>query len=434
MVSTPPITSSNPAPSARVVLWITGMTCASCAARIEQRLNHIDGVEATVNYATETARVRFEPSTLSPADLVAAVASMGYGATVPAPVGEPGADGPVPVPTEAQRHAIELRQRLWVSAVLTVPVLVLSMIPPLQFRNWQWLVLTLASPVVVWGAWPFHRAAVLSLRHGVATMDTLISLGTIAAYGSSLWALFFGSAGDPGMTMAFRFTVTRSSGGEHLYLEVAAAVTTFMLAGRFFEARAKRRAGAALRSLLELGAKDVAVIDGSGEERRVPIGQLAVGDRFVVRPGEKIATDGVVESGVSAIDVSLVTGESAPVEAGPGDDVVGATVNVGGRLVVRATRVGADTALAQIGRLVSEAQAGKAAIQRLADRISAVFVPVVVAVSLATLGIGLGRGESSMAFSAAVAVLIVACPCALGLTSPWVNFSWCDSTLPRSYR
>ena len=410
-------TVSGAVSTASIDLAVTGMTCASCAARIEKRLNRLAGAEATVNYATEIAHVRFDPAAVSAADLIAAVESVGYGAVLPTAVAEPVAGARVE--SAAERHVAELRQRLVVSAILAAPALALSMIPPLQFRNWQWLVLTLASPVVVWGALPFHRAALKNLRHGAATMDTLISVGTGAAYGYSLWALFFGHAGEPGMTMAFTLTVSRSSGGEHLYLEVAAAVTTLILAGRYFEARAKRRAGEALRSLLELGAKDVAVLDASGTERRIPIGQLSVGDLFVVRPGEKIATDGVVESGSSAIDTSLVTGESVPAEVAAGDEVIGATLNVGGRLVVRATRVGADTALAQIGRLVSDAQAGKAAIQRLADRISAVFVPVVIVVSVATLGFWIGRGEaSSMAFSAAVAVLIIACPCALGLATP----------------
>ena len=409
--------ASTGATTASIDLAVTGMTCASCAARIEKRLNRLTGAEASVNYATEIAHVRFDPATVSAADLVAAVESVGYGAVLPTVVAEPVAGARVE--SAAERHVAELRQRLVVSAILAAPALALSMIPPLQFRNWQWLVLTLASPVVVWGALPFHRAALKNLRHGAATMDTLISVGTGAAYGYSLWALFFGHAGEPGMTMAFTLTVSRSSGGEHLYLEVAAAVTTLILAGRYFEARAKRRAGEALRSLLELGAKDVAVLDASGDERRIPIVELAVGDLFVVRPGEKIATDGFVESGSSAIDTSLVTGESVPAEVAAGDEVIGATLNVGGRLVVRATRVGADTALAQIGRLVSDAQAGKAAIQRLADRISAVFVPVVIVVSVATLGFWIGRGEaSSMAFSAAVAVLIIACPCALGLATP----------------
>ena len=413
------VTLSNVAVSAEtasVDLAVTGMTCASCAARIEKRLNRVDGAVATVNYATEVAHVRFDPATVTAADLVAAVESVGYGAVLPAVADGPAA--PAGVETAAERHLRELRQRLLVSAALTVPAVALSMIPLLQFRNWQWLVLTLVSPVVVWAALPFHRATVKNLRHGSATMDTLISVGVGAAYGYSLWALFFGRAGDAGMTMAFTFTVSRSSGGEHLYLEVASGVTTLILTGRFLEARAKHRAGAALRSLLELGAKDVAVLDAADVERRVPIAQLAAGDRFVVRPGEKVATDGVVESGSSAVDRSLVTGESVPVEVAAGDDVIGATVNIDGRLVVRATRVGADTALAQIGRLVSDAQAGKAAIQRLADRVSAVFVPVVIGLAVATLGYWVGHGDTTTGFSAGVAVLIIACPCALGLATP----------------
>ena len=300
-----------------------------------------------------------------------------------------------------------------------LPVLAMAMIPPLQFDNWQWLSLTLAAPVVVWGALPFHRAAWVNLRHGAATMDTLISLGVLAAFAWSLYALFIGDAGMPGMTMSFDLVPERGDGADEIYLEVATAVTVFILAGRYFEARAKRRAGAALTALLELGAKDVAVLDEDGAERRVPVEQLAVGDRFVVRPGEKVATDGIVEEGVSAVDQSLLTGESVPVEKRPGDEVAGATVNAGGRLVVRATKVGADTALAQIGRLVTEAQSGKAPVQRLADRISGIFVPIVIALAVATLGFWIGAGEDvTFAFTAAVAVLIIACPCALGLATP----------------
>jgi Cu+-exporting ATPase len=295
----------------------------------------------------------------------------------------------------------------------------MAMIPDLQFDNWQWLSLTLAAPVVVWGGSQFHRAAWTNLRHGAATMDTLISVGTLAAFGWSLYALFIGDAGMPEMRMPFDLTVERGEGADAIYLEVASAVTVFILAGRYFEARAKRRSGAALRALLELGARDVAVLEADGRERRVPIDQLTVGDRFVVRPGEKVATDGVVESGTSAIDASLLTGEPVPVEVGPGDPVTGATVNAGGRLVVRATRVGADTALAQIARLVTDAQSGKAPVQRLADRVSAIFVPIVIALALGTLGFWLAAGEEpAMAFSAAVAVLIIACPCALGLATP----------------
>src|SRR5690606_4159050 len=308
--------------------------------------------------------------------------------------------------------------RLIGTTVLTIPVLVLAMVPRLQFDAWQWLSLTLAAPVVTWGGWPFHRAAWQNLRHGAATMDTLISLGTLPAFLWSLWALFLGDAGDPAMRMKFDLTPSAGSGTDELYLEVAAVVTVFILAGRYFEARAKRRAGAALRALLELGAKDVAVLR-DGAEVRIPVEQLAGGDLFVVRPGEKVATDGVVEEGTSAIDASLLTGESVPVEVGPGDAVTGATVNAGGRLVVRATRVGADTALAQIARLVTQAQTGKAPVQRLADRIAAVFVPVVVALAVGTLGFWLGAGfGATTAFTAAVAVLIIACPCALGLATP----------------
>jgi Cu+-exporting ATPase len=392
-----------------VELPITGMTCASCANRIERKLNKLDGVSASVNYATEKATVDFDPDAVAPEQLLDAVRAAGYDAVLPRPADE------APAPAEVDELA-PLRTRLIVSAILTVPLLLLSMVPPLQFDNWQWLALQLATPVALWGAWPFHRAAWANLRHGAATMDTLISVGVLAAYGWSLYALFLGDAGMTGMTMKLSFT---SSGGDELYLETAAAVTTFLLAGRFFEARAKRRAGAALEALLALGAKDVAVLDEHGHERRVPIEQLAVGDRFVVRPGEKIATDGVVLEGHSAVDQALLTGESVPVEKGPGDEVAGATVNAGGRLVVRAARVGSDTALAQIARLVTEAQTGKAPVQRLADRVSAVFVPAVIALSVATLGFYLGAGdETSAAFSAAVAVLVIACPCALGLATP----------------
>ncbi|WP_197377702.1 heavy metal translocating P-type ATPase [Mycolicibacterium baixiangningiae] len=389
-----------------VVLTVGGMTCASCAARVEKKLNRIDGVTAAVNYATEQATVTY-PDTVRPEDLVAAVEATGYTATLPTTESdEPEAD-----------EAAAWRQRLTISAALSIPVVLLSMIPALQFDNWQWLALTLASPVVVWGAWPFHRAAWTNLRHGAATMDTLISVGVTAAYLWSLWALFFTHAGMPGMTMSFDLFAS-GAGEPHLYLEVAAAVTTFLTAGRYFEARAKRRSGAALRALLDMGAKDVAVMRNS-REVRIPVAQLSVGDEFVVRPGEKIATDGVVVSGSSAVDVSMLTGESVPVEKGPGDDVVGATVNVGGRLTVRATRVGADTQLAQMARLVNEAQSGKAEVQRLADRVSAVFVPVVIGLALLTLaGWLLAGGPVNAAFTAAVAVLIIACPCALGLATP----------------
>ncbi|MEV5302973.1 heavy metal translocating P-type ATPase [Amycolatopsis methanolica] len=393
-----------------IELAIGGMTCASCAMRVERKLNKLDGVTATVNYATEKAKVSF-PAGLDPATLVAQVEAAGYTATVPQPeMAEPEAAEEDP--------SRPLRQRLIGSLVLSVPVVVLAMVPALQFTYWQWISLTLAAPVIVWGAWPLHRAAWANLRHGAATMDTLISMGTLAAFAWSLYALLFGSAGTPGMTHPFELTIQRISGDGNIYLEVAAGVTTFILAGRYFEARSKRRAGAALRALLELGAKEVAVLRG-GREERIPVEQLAVGDRFVVRPGEKIATDGVVEDGSSAVDASMLTGESVPVEVGPGDPVTGATVNSGGRLVVRATRVGADTQLAQMAKLVEEAQTGKAAVQRLADRVSAVFVPIVIALAVGTLAFWLGAGGTvSAAFTAAVAVLIIACPCALGLATP----------------
>jgi Cu+-exporting ATPase len=398
-----------------VELEISGMTCASCANRIERKLNKLDGVVATVNYATEKAKVTF-PDSLAPDDLVATVEQAGYAATVPQPRGETPAEATPADPTRS------LRDRLLVSAVLSVPVIAMGMVPALQVTSWQWLSLTLAAPVVVWGAWPFHRAAWTNLRHGATTMDTLISLGTLAAFGWSLYALFWGTAGTPGMTHPFELTVARSDGAGNIYLEAAAGVTTFLLAGRYFEVRSKRQAGAALRALLELGAKEVAVLRDGPQgpvEVRVPADQLAEGARFVVRPGEKIATDGVVEEGSSAVDASLLTGESVPVEVGPGDAVVGATVNVGGRLVVRATRVGGDTQLAQMARLVEDAQNGKAQAQRLADRISGVFVPIVIALAVGTLGFWLGTGEgAAVAFTAAVAVLIIACPCALGLATP----------------
>ena len=325
----------------------------------------------------------------------------------------------MPPPEAGPDATAALRRRLVVAAVLSVPVLLMSMVPALQFDNFQWLSLRLVSPVVLWAGWPFHRAAWANLRHGAATMDTLISLGTLAAWLWSLYALFLGDAGMNDMRMAFDVVPRSGAGADQIYLETAGIVTTFLLTGRYLEARAKRRAGAALEALLDLGAKDVAVLDADGTERRVPVEQLAVGDRFVVRPGEKVATDGVVEAGASAVDRSLLTGESVPVEVGPGADVAGATINAGGRLVVRATRVGADTALAQIARLVEAAQTGKAPVQRLADRVSGVFVPVVIALAVATLGFWLGTGESAtFAFTAAVAVLIIACPCALGLATP----------------
>jgi P-type Cu+ transporter len=396
-----------------VDLPITGMTCASCASRIEKRLNRLDGVEASVNYASERATVDYDAVAVAPEELVAAVESAGYGALLPAAeVAEPEED--------ADRDELApIRTRLVASALLSAPVLLLSMVPALQFDNWQWLVLQLATPVVLWGAWPFHRAAWLNLRHGAATMDTLISLGTLAAWLWSVYALFLGDAGMTGMKMEFDLIPEPGAGADEIYLEVAAVVTTFVLAGRYFELRARRRAGAALTALLELGARDASVLDSDGNERRVPVEALQVGDRFLVRPGEKVATDGVVEDGRSAIDMSMLTGESVPVEVAPGAELPGASINAGGRLVVRATRIGSETALAQIARLVTAAQSGKAPVQRLADRVSAVFVPVVVALSAATLAFWLGDGEGAgFAFTAAVAVLIIACPCALGLATP----------------
>ncbi len=403
-----------PTASGSVELEIGGMTCASCVTRIEKRLNRLDGVTATVNLATEKAKVSF-PATVTVSDLIATVEQVGYTARVPQRTVATPATPSDDAEDEAMRR---LRHRLWISVALALPVVAMAMVPPLQVTNWQWLSAILAAPVVVYGGWPFHRAAWANLRHGAATMDTLVSLGVLAAFGWSLYALFLGTAGQPGMTHPFSLSVERGGGADNIYLEVAAGVTAAVLAGRYFETRAKGRAGAALRALLALGAKDVAVLR-SGREERIPTEQLAVGDRFVVRPGEKIATDGVVEEGTSAIDASMLTGESVPVEAGPSDVVAGATVNAGGRLVVRATRIGADTQLAQMARLVEEAQTGKAAVQRLADRVSAVFVPIVIALAVATLGFWLGTGDSAgVAFTAAVAVLIIACPCALGLATP----------------
>jgi P-type Cu+ transporter len=394
-----------------IELSIDGMTCASCANRIEKKLNKIDGVTATVNFATEKARVEYSAD-VTPDALLATVEEAGYQAHLPMSREAGDDEAAAADPTDA------LRQRLSISAALTIPVIAMAMIPALQFTNWQWLSLTLAAPVVVWGAWPFHRAAWTNLRHGTTTMDTLISMGTLAALGWSIYALFWGTAGTPGMTHPFEFTLSRTDGSGNVYFEVAAGVTTFILAGRYFEARSKRRAGAALRALLELGAKDVVVLR-NGAEQRIPVEQLTVGDEFVVRPGEKIATDGVVVEGNSAVDASMLTGESVPVDVGPGDQVVGATVNADGRLVVRANRIGSDTQLAQMARLVEEAQNGKADAQRLADRVSGVFVPIVIALAVATLGFWLGTGGSvAAAFTAAVAVLIIACPCALGLATP----------------
>ncbi|EGX59993.1 cation-transporting P-type ATPase [Streptomyces zinciresistens K42] len=418
-----PGASSAEAAATRVELLIGGMTCASCAARVEKKLNRVPGVTASVNYATEKARVTC-PAGVGVADLIAVVERTGYTAEEPAPAATPVPATPgtaaAPDAQDARRDAepASYRRRLTVSALLAVPVVLLSMIPALQFDNWQWLALTLASPVVVWGGLPFHRAAFTGARHGAATMDTLVSLGTLAAFGWSLWALFLGDAGMPGMHDGFSFTVSRADSASRIYLEVAAGVVTFLLLGRYLETRSKRRAGAALRALMELGAKDVTVLR-DGREVRVPVGLLAVGDRFVVRPGEKIATDGTVVEGASAVDAALLTGESVPVDVAVGDAVTGATVNAGGRLVVEAVRVGADTRLARMARLVEEAQSGKARVQRLADRISAVFVPVVLVLAAATFGAWSGlTGDTAAAFSSAVAVLIIACPCALGLATP----------------
>jgi P-type Cu+ transporter len=439
-------TTEHQAPTAgeqRVELSIGGMTCASCAARVEKKLNRMDGVSASVNYATEKAKISYADA-VSVDDLIATVERTGYSARPPAPPPAPGPHpederGPRPVQHEADPDAdagpetqtetgpetetgelAALWQRFLVALVLSVPVVLLSMVPPLQFDNWQWLSLVLASPVVVWGGLPFHRATWTNLRHGAATMDTLITVGTLSAFGWSLWALFLGDAGMPGMRHGFEFTLSPGSGGgtSALYLEVAAGVTTFLLLGRYLEARAKRKAGAALRALMRLGAKDVAVLR-DGTEHRIPVSRLAVGDRFLVRPGETVATDGTVAEGSSALDTSMLTGESVPVDVGEGDEVTGATVNVSGRLVVTATRIGSDTQLARMARMVEEAQSGKAAVQRLADKVSAVFVPVVLVLAAATLaGWLLTTGDAAAAFTAAVAVLIIACPCALGLATP----------------
>ncbi|MGA5281626.1 heavy metal translocating P-type ATPase [Streptomyces griseoincarnatus] len=408
-----PTAAGQPALS-EVELLIGGMTCASCAARVEKKLNRMDGVTATVNYATEKARISYPPG-IEVADLITTVVKTGYTAEEPAP---PRQDDEGDTVSGADPETAALRARLVVSALLSLPVVLLAMVPSLQFDNWQWLSLTLAAPVVVWGAAPFHRAAWTNLRHGAATMDTLVSVGTLAAFGWSLWALFLGDAGEPGMRHPFELTVSRADGASMIYLEVAAGVTTFILLGRYLEVRSKRRAGAALRALMELGAKDVTVLR-DGREVRVPAERLAVGDRFVVRPGEKIATDGTVVEGSSAVDASMLTGESVPVDVSVGDTVTGATVNAGGRLVVEATRIGADTQLARMAKLVEDAQTGKAQVQRLADRIAGVFVPVVLLIAAATFGLWLGNtGDTVAAFTAAVAVLIIACPCALGLATP----------------
>jgi len=406
--------STTASADSAVELEIGGMTCASCAMRIEKKLNKLDGVEASVNYATEKAKVTV-PAGYDPAMLIAEVEKTGYTAALPAPKKTETGSAEE---SDTDPELTSLRNRLIVSVVLSVPVIALAMVPALQFTYWQWASLALAAPVIVWAAWPFHKAAWTNLKHGAATMDTLISMGTTAAFLWSLYALFFGTAGTPGMTHAFELTLAPSDGAANIYLEVAAGVTMFILAGRYFEKRSKRQAGAALRALLELGAKEVAVLRG-GVETKISIDDLQVGDEFVVRPGEKIATDGVVVSGTSAVDASMLTGESVPVEVAEGDAVTGATVNAGGRLVVRATRVGSDTQLAQMAKLVEDAQTGKAEVQRLADKISGVFVPIAILVAVIALGAWWGAGfPISAAFTAAVAVLVIACPCALGLATP----------------
>jgi Cu+-exporting ATPase len=395
-------------------LAVEGMTCASCANRIERKLNKLDGVEASVNFATENASITFDSSLVETTELLNAVKSAGYKANLPEEAGSPSADD-----VAGDRELDGWRNRLIVATVLSIPVFLMAMIPALQFEYWQWLSFQLATPVILWAAWPFHKAAWQNLRHGAATMDTLISLGTLAAYGWSVVALFFLGAGEPGMTMSLRLIPEQGGGTSEIYFEVAAVVITFILAGRYFEVRAKRNSGSALRALLELGAKEVSILDDQGSEKRIPVTDLAVGQTFMVRPGEKVATDGEVIEGHSAIDRSLLTGESLPVEVGPGDEVTGATINAGGRLLVKATRVGSDTALSQIARLVTDAQSGKAPVQRLADRVSAVFVPTVIVLAAATLGFWLAADvDTTYALTAAVAVLIIACPCALGLATP----------------
>ena len=389
-----------------IELDVTGMTCASCAARIEKKLNRLEGVNATVNYATEKASVQFGGAT-TPQALIETIERTGYGASLPSE-GERDPDHDVRV----------LGRRTLVATVLSLPVIVLAMVPAWQFDGWQWLCLLFSLPVVAWAGWPFHATAARNLVQGSASMDTLISLGSLAAFGWSFYALWFGAAGQIGYTHAFELRLERHGGTANLYLEAAVGITTFLLVGRYLEARAKRRSGAALRGLLNLLPTTVTV-RRDGVESVIDAGQLRVGDVFLVGPAGSVATDGVVVSGHSAVDASSVTGESVPVEMGPGDAVVGGTVNTHGRLVVEATRVGADTQLAQIARLVEQAQSGKAAVQRLADRVAGVFVPVVIALAVATLGFWLGSGaDASFAFTAAVAVLIIACPCALGLATP----------------
>jgi len=404
---------------AKLDLPVQGMTCASCAGRIERKLNQLEGVEATVNFATEKASVTYDSEAVETDDLIGAVEAAGYKAKLPSDTKPSRVKGDRVLEDEREAELRGLRRRLIVAAALSVPILLVAMIPPLQFDYWQWLSLQLATPVVLWAGWPFHRVAWQNLKHGAATMDTLISVGTLAAWGWSVIALFFLGAGEPDMRMTFQLIPEQGAGTEEVYFEVAAVVTTCIRAGRYFEARAKRRAGAALEALLELGAKEVSVLAEDGSEHMVPVDELQPEQLFVVRPGEKIATDGEVVEGRSAVDQSLLTGESVPVEVAPGDSVTGAAVNAGGRLVVRAVRVGSDTALAQIARLVTEAQTGKADVQRLADRVSGIFVPIVLGLAAATLGFWLGADVSTAyAFTAAVAVLIIACPCALGLATP----------------
>ncbi|WP_371748958.1 heavy metal translocating P-type ATPase [Aquihabitans sp. G128] len=399
------------------------MTCASCAARIERKLNKVEGVTATVNYALETAQVT-APAAFGPEQAIEVIEGVGYQAWVPQPVLSGG--GPEDRSGQGSEHenhdhgsVDDLRHRVLVVGVLSVPLIAMGMVPALQFTNWQWFSLMLAFPVATWGAAPFHRAAWTNLRHGSSTMDTLVSVGVLAAFAWSFWALFWGSAGVAGMRHDFALTADRAHADTALYFEVVGATTLFLLAGRWFEARAKRRGGDALRALADLGSKEAVRLDGDGREERIGVDQLVVGDRFVVRPGEKVATDGIVDEGTSAIDGSLVTGESVPTEVGPGDAVTGATVNAGGRLVVRATRVGSDTTLARMAKLVADAQSGKAQVQRLADRVAAVFVPAVITLAVATFGWWLGTGSGfAGALTPAVALLIVACPCALGLATP----------------
>ncbi|MEV6880789.1 heavy metal translocating P-type ATPase [Streptomyces sp. NPDC051135] len=395
-------------------ITVGGMTCAACVRRVERKLAKLDGVTATVNLATGLARVS-HPADVAPGDLVTAVEQAGYRAALPVPPeGDPEAEQVEQDDSEARRE----RERLLVTALLAVPVLVLSMVPALQFRNWQWLCFVLAAPVVVWSAWPFHLRALRGLRHSSATMDTLVSLGVVASFSWSVYALFFGGAGEPGMRMSFSLVPSVSEGMTHLYLEAAVSVPLFVLTGRFLEARAKRGTGAALRSLAELAAKRVSVRDEHGE-RSIPIEHLRVGQVFLVRPGERVATDGRVAEGSSAVNLSLVTGESKPVEVSPGSALVGGAVNEGGLLLVTATAVGADTRLSRITTLVTEAQAGKARAQRLADAVAGVFVPAVLTIAVTVLGFWLGAGaDPQAALTACVAVLVVACPCALGLATP----------------